>query len=279
MGNLFFTNSLNKKMITAIRYNNAKIAYRIDGEGIPLVLIHGFCEDSTIWDNFITGLKGIKTVRPDISGFGESDLMKSNTIENMADTIKAVLDAEDIKECIMVGHSLGGYAALAFMKKYGNMLQGIGLFHSSPFADTEEKKQERLKSLHFVEKNGHIVYVKQIIPRLFAELFASSNEFLINSLIYKASFYRTASIISALNAMMQRGDYADVIKDASIPVLLIVGKLDRSIPYSVSKKMLDLPQLADIHILSKVAHMGLFTERDNTAKVIQNFAALCRTMG
>ncbi len=266
-------------MITAIRYNGAKIAYRIDGEGIPLVLIHGFCEDSTIWDKFITGLKGIQTIRPDISGFGESDLMKNNSIEDMADSVKAILDAENIKKCIMIGHSLGGYAALAFMEKYGNMLEGIGLFHSSPFADTDEKKQERLKSIHFIEKNGHIVYVKQLIPRLFAELFASSNEFLINSLIYKASFYHTESILSALNAMKQRIDYANVIKKSSIPVLIIVGKLDKSILYSISKKMLDLPQLADIHILSKVAHMGLFTERDNTVKAVQNFTALCRTMG
>ena len=263
-------------MIATTRYNGAKIAYRIDGEGIPLILIHGFCEDATIWDNFITGLTGMKIIRPDISGFGGSELLTNNSIESMAESMKAVLDAEGIKKCIMVGHSLGGYITLAFAKKYGNMLEGIGLFHSHPFPDNDEKKQERLKSIHFIEKNGHIVYVKQLIPRLFAELFASSNEFLINSLIFKASYFRPTSIISALNAMMQRGDYTDIIKNCSVPVLLIVGKLDKSIPYAVSKKMLDLPSVADIHILSTVAHMGLFTERDYTVKVVQEFVSLCK---
>ncbi len=260
------------------RYNGAKIAYRIDGEGVPLILIHGFCEDATIWDNFILGLSGLKIIRPDISGFGESDLPNNNSIEAMAESVKAVLDAEGIKKCIMVGHSLGGYTALAFAKKYPNVLEGIGLFHSHPFPDSDDKKQERVKSMSFIEKNGHIVYVKQVIPRLFAELFASSNEFLINSLIYKASYFRTASILSSLNAMVQRGDYTEVIKNCSIPVLIIVGKLDKSIPYALSKKMLDLPNVADIHIISTVAHMGLFTERDYTVKVVQNFVTLCQTM-
>lgn len=264
-------------MITTIRFNSTKIAYRIDGEGIPLVLLHGFCEDSTIWDNFITGLKGMRIIRPDINGFGESDLPREHSIESSADAMKAILDAEGIRKCIMIGHSLGGYVALAFAKKHPQMIEGLGLFHSHPFLDSEEKKQERLKGLKFLEKNGHIVYVKQVVPRLFAEMFASSNEFLINSLIYKASRFRTASISGSLDAMLKRSDTSDVIKNCKYPVLLIIGKLDKNIPFADSKKMLDLPQIADIHILQKVAHMGLFTERDYTVRAVQNFAALCKS--
>ena len=116
--------------------------------------------------------------------------------------------------------------------------------------------------------NGHIVYVKQLIPKLFAELFATSNEFLINSLIFKASKYHPDTIIGAQQAMLSRPDNSEVLKNISCPVLMIIGKQDKTVSYSFSLKMMPLPTVADIHILPKVAHMGMFTARDKTVKIV-----------
>lgn len=256
------------------------VAYRTEGKGQALVLLHGLCEDGTIWDEFIKPLSGeFQIIRPDLSGFGESDILAESSIDKMADSVKAVLTDLNVSRCVMVGHSLGGYVTTAFAKRHPSIIAGFGLFHSHPFQDTEEKKTERRRAIEFVKRNGHVLYVKQLIPRLFAELFATSNEFLINSLIFKASQYKPETIVSAQQAMLDRADNGDVLKNATCPVLLIIGKQDTSVPFEVSKLMLSLPSIADIVILPRVAHMGLFTAKDRTAKEVRRFVALCNTMG
>ena len=157
-------------------------------------------------------------------------------------------------------------------------MAGLGLFHSHPFEDKPEKKEERTRAIEFVQKNGHILYVKQLIPKLFAELFATSNEFLINSLIFKASKYDPQTIIGAQQAMLNRPDNGKVLEDAKCPVLLIIGKQDKSITYDVSLRMLPLATISDIHILPKVAHMGIFTAKNQTVKIVRNFMGLCDSM-
>lgn len=262
-----------------INFNGKKIVYRVHGKGMPLVLIHGLCEDSTIWDEFIKGLVGdFLIIRPDLSGFGESELLPNHSIDSMADSIKAILDDLNINKCVMIGHSLGGYVSLSFAKRYPSVLTGIGLFHSHPFEDSPEKKEERRKSIEFVKTNGHIVYVKQLIPKLFAELFATSNEFLINSLIFKASKYPPETIVNTQQAMLERPDNSDVLKSINYPVLMIIGKQDKTVPYDLSLKMVNLPTIADIHILPKVAHMGLFTAKDKTVKAVRHFMQLCSAL-
>jgi pimeloyl-ACP methyl ester carboxylesterase len=260
-------------------FEGKRVAYRAEGKGQALVLLHGLCEDSTIWDEFIKTLSGdFHIIRPDLSGFGESEILSEPSIDKMAESVKAVLTDLNVTRCVMVGHSLGGYVTAAFAKRYPSQIAGFGLFHSHPFQDTEEKKGERRRAIEFVQRNGHILYVKQLIPKLFAELFATSNEFLINSLIFKASQYKPETIVGAQQAMLDRADNGDVLKNATCPVLLIIGKQDKSIPFEVSKLMLPLPTIADILILPKVAHMGLFTARDKTAKAVRNFAELCMTL-
>lgn len=261
-----------------IQFKGKKIAYRTQGKGQPLVLLHGLCEDSTIWDEFIKGLPDFLIIRPDLSGFGESEILPEHSIDLMAESVKAILDELHIAKCIMVGHSLGGYVTVALAKRYPSVIVGMGLFHSHPFEDTPEKKEERLKAINFVKQNGHIVYVKQLIPKLFAELFATSNEFLINGLIFKASKYPPATIIGAQEAMLNRPDNSAVLKNAAYPVLLIIGKQDKVVPYDISLKMMPLPTVADIHILPKVAHMGMFTAKDKTVKMIRNFVNLCASV-
>ncbi len=260
-----------------VNFKGTKIAYQLQGKGQTLVLIHGLCEDSTIWDDFIKNLSDFRIIRPDLSGFGASGLLPEHTVELMADSLKAILDDLKIENCVMVGHSLGGYVTMAFAKKYPSVLKGLGLFHSHPFADTEDKKEERRKGIEFIKRNGHVIYVKQLIPKLFADLFATSNEFLINSLIHKATQYSPLTIIGAQEAMLKRPDCGDVLKNLECPALLIIGKQDKTVPYSISLQMLPLATTAEILILPKVAHMGIFTARDRIAKTLNRFMQLCQS--
>lgn len=264
-----------------INFKGNRVAYVLRGElqagNLPLVLLHGLCEDSSIWTTFIEEIPNLTVLCIDFGGFGESDALPNPSVAAMADSVKAVLDSLHIKKCVVVGHSLGGYVAMAVAAAYPSVLAGLGMFHSHPFADTDEKKLQRQKAIEFVKRNGHILYVKQLIPGLFADLFVTSNSFLMNSLIHKATHYKAEAIIGAHQAMINRPDLSTVMRNLACPALIIIGKQDKTVPYDMSLAQVTLPHIADVHILPKVAHMGMFTAKEKTAKATQNFVTLCQS--
>lgn len=262
-----------------VSFKGNRVAYYLRGDlqagKLPLVLLHGLCEDSSIWNEFVAEMPEQTVLCIDLSGFGKSDVLPTPSVTAMAESVKAVLNALHIKKCVLIGHSLGGYVAMAFAGAYPELLAGLGMFHSHPFADSEEKKEQRRKAITFIKRNGHIVYVKQLIPSLFADLFVTSNAFLMNSLIYNATQYKAEAIISAHEAMINRADLSEVMRNLTCPVLIIIGKQDKTVPYELSLAQVALPKVADVHILPKVAHMGMFTAKEKTVKIVRNFVSFC----
>lgn len=150
------------------------LKYTSEGQGRAIVFLHGFCEQKTIWSDFVKGLsKEYRTLCLDLPGFGESELTEDiKNLSGYADKVYETLQALDIGKCLLVGHSMGGYVALAYAKKYASSLSGISLFHSTALADNADKKDNRDKTIEFVESNGAEVYIKHS----FANLFASCNK-------------------------------------------------------------------------------------------------------
>lgn len=121
------------------------LSYFITGKGDrSIILIHGFGEDSRIWKHQINFLENdFRLYIPDLPGTGESKIgNKELSMEWMAEMIKQMMDEEKISQCIMLGHSMGGYVTLAFAELYPERLSAFGLIHSTAYADNEEKKQQ-----------------------------------------------------------------------------------------------------------------------------------------
>src|SRR5687768_2464498 len=122
-------------------YETVAIHYLSEGEGIPVVLLHGFGEDRRVFENQIAFLKDhCRLIVPDLPGSGKSGVLNGEEVSmiSYADCVHALLQHEKIARCILLGHSMGGYITLAFAKKYGEELMGFGLLHSTAFADNEE---------------------------------------------------------------------------------------------------------------------------------------------
>ncbi|HHM21632.1 MAG TPA: alpha/beta hydrolase [Bacteroidetes bacterium] len=248
-------------------------AYQSGGkQGIPVVLLHGFCEDSRMWDEWLPLLPPrLPCLRIDLPGFGRSELPGPVTIESMADAVAAVLKNQNIDRCLLLGHSMGGYVACAFAEKYPAQLAGLCMFHSHPFADSEEKKAARTKAIEFIRKNGHVLFVRQMIPGLFAYDYSKGYPSEVNRLIFYATQYDPEAIIAALAAMRQRPDRSHVLKNIQCPVLFFIGKQDPAIPLSLSLAQTHLPAVADIQIYDDTGHMGMFKSPRRTAKAFRNF--------
>ncbi len=257
-------------------FKSAMINYIITGEGKPVLFIHGFGEDGSIWQNIEIALaSAYKIIVPDLPGSGNSALLPGDKepvgIEDYAEVIHAIVQAENISQLCVIGHSMGGYIAMAFAEKYQSLLSGLGLFHSIAFADDQPKKETRLKAIHFVKANGAHAFLKTTILTLFAEEFQKNNSQLIEVIIDKASKFTDEAVIQYYTAMMNRKERSEVLKHIKIPVLFIIGEKDKAIPLEQSLKQTHLPEHSIVHILPDAAHMGMLESPDECTTFIRQY--------
>ena len=256
-----------------ISYQSSTIFYRVTGKGKPVILLHGFGEDGMIWENQISFFKDhFQLIIPDLPGSGKSSALTTQLVaclpdrqvgmEEYALMVKAILDKEQIAVCTMIGHSMGGYITLAFAEKFPHLLFSFGLLHSTAFADSEEKKSARLKSIEFIQKNGAYEFLKTSLPGLFfmgQDGLNPSNHY-INGLIEKGKLFSSEALIQYYHAMIERPDRTEVLKKFEGPILFIMGEYDNAIPFSQSLQQCYLPDESQIHILRNSAHMGMLEE-------------------
>ncbi len=263
----------------SITNNNSTVVYRVTGTGKLVVLIHGFGEDGTVWQSQIDFLKThFRLIVPDIPGSGESAYVENANIETYAEIIKLIIDAEfqrfpqqRTEGLTIIGHSMGGYITLAIAEKYPAYLNSFGLFHSSAFADNEEKKETRRKAIDFIDVNGTAAFLKLTLPSLFTKVFAQNHPEVITELLDKGKNFTPAALIQYYKAMIGRPDRTAVLKKSEKPVLFIIGEHDMAIPLQSSLQQCYLPSKSHVNILNHAAHMSMFEEKDKVNNILYSF--------
>lgn len=261
-----------------VKSQDKTIAYNVEGKGFPVIFIHGFCEDSHMWDDFKQDLleEKFKVIAIDLPGFGKSSVVLDPSIDIYAQAVLKVIKTLKIDSCILIGHSMGGYVALAIAEIKPELLLGLGLFHSHPYEDSKEKKSARIKQIDFIGKYGHQLYVKQLMPKLFPKRHVLSSPFDIDKLVHRAARFPEEGITGALKAMATRPDRSTVLKNIKCPVLFIVGTEDNAIAKELSQKQLPLPAIAKVHILEGVGHMAMFERKRPVQLIVRRFVDFCR---
>jgi pimeloyl-ACP methyl ester carboxylesterase len=255
-----------------IDINDATLFYRDLGSGEPIVLLHGFAEDGTVWEAVSQGLSpNVRLLIPDLPGSGRSLLLDLMTIESMAAAVKDILDREGIERCILIGHSMGGYIALAFAEAYPERLSAFGFFHSTAYADTEDKKAGRLKSIAFIREHGAAPFIRQSTPNLFAPETREDHPGQVEDMIDRYHGFSAGVLIACLDAMMRRPDRVSVLARSGVPVLFIIGEKDQVVLPEQALAQVAVPALSSIHILPKSGHMGMLEEPAAGAAIIQSF--------
>lgn len=251
------------------------IWYRVTGTGKPVVLLHGFAEDSSVWKYQEKELsEKYQLIIPDLPGSGRSEMTDDMSIEGMAECIHQLLCSElgnDASSVTIIGHSMGGHITLAFAEKYPTMLGAFGLFHSTAYPDSNEKKIARQRGIEFIRKHGSYAFLQQSTPNLFAEVYRTKNASSINDMIEQYKDFDPTALTTYYEAMIQRPDRTAVLRSFSKPVLFIAGKVDKAVPFEDSMKQCHLPQLSYIHMLENSAHMGMWEETGKTNTALTMF--------
>jgi pimeloyl-ACP methyl ester carboxylesterase len=266
-----------------IQFKNVSGFYKVLGSGEPVLLLHGFCGEGAVWNDLISFLpKQHKLIVPDLPGYGKSVFspqttdhsIKGISVEFYAEYIEAILDKEQIEQVTFVGHSMGGYTALAFAEMFPQQIKKLCLFHSHPYEDELEKKENRRRAVQFLEKYGSKLFVEELYNNLFATAFYELQPEKVNSLITMAAQYSKEGLMASCYAMINRKDRSLVMQQLQVPVLLIIGKEDKAIENDKSLNMCALANVTDVAILEGVGHMGMIEAPEQTAQMICNFMHL-----
>lgn len=259
-----------------VSFQDKKIFYRIEGKGKPVFLLHGFGEDGRIWEKQINALKeNYRVIVPDLPGSGQSEMLDGKrTLVDYVEVVKAIADkvirGDDAQFCL-IGHSMGGYITLGFAEKFPELLNSFGLFHSSSFADDEQKIETRNKAIDFIKKNGSEAFLKSSVPDLFSPETKEKHPELISQLINIAKDISPEALIQYYEAMIVRPDRSSVLKTFPHPVLFIIGKHDKAIPMDISLQQCHLPSISSVHILENSGHMGMWEEEKSSNTFLQQF--------
>lgn len=248
--------------------NGIQLAYERRGKGTPLVLLHGFPLDHHLWDEVVPLLKDtFDMILPDLRGFGKSTTVDSPYgMDDYASDVAGLLEQLGVAKAAIVGHSMGGYVALAFARLYPARVSGLGLVSSQVLADAPERKEGRYKSAADVSANGVGGVVETMTAKFTADERLQSYA--------RASMERQqpAAYIGALKAMAERMDSTPLLSSFNFPVVLVHGDADSLIPIDRAREVKEAIPQAHLVEVSGAGHIPMMEAREQTAEALKHLA-------
>lgn len=257
-----------------IQFEGIKVSYRITGKGKTIVLLHGYLETGEAWQPLAGILsEEFRVITVDLPGHGDSGVKgEVHTMEFLAGAVRAVISDAGENRVLMIGHSLGGYVALAFVELFPGLLSGYVLFASHPHADTPEAVAKRNREITVVRAGKKNIMYPGNISMMFAEKNLRSMSADLTRLKRIASRISAEGIIAMLNGMITRPSRQSLVESGTVPLLWLLGRHD--LYFSPERAIRDtrLPHNAEVEILENSGHLGFIEETEKSAELITVFA-------
>jgi pimeloyl-ACP methyl ester carboxylesterase len=220
-------------MLKSIAFRKAHISFIDQGKGRAIVLLHGYLGSKEIWEKTTQNLsRSYRVIAIDLPGHGESECLGyAHSMEMLAKCVKHVMDALRLKKYVLIGHSMGGYTALAFAELFPDSLKGLALLNSTALADSEEKKKDRNRAIQLIKKNKK-VYTRNTIKNLFA---TRNIKYLKEEIAFATKIaLRTGKqgAIASLEGMKDRPNRDIILGMVEYPLLMVIGELDNILPHA-----------------------------------------------
>jgi pimeloyl-ACP methyl ester carboxylesterase len=254
------------------------ISYRRVGSGPVLMLLHGFPANGSLWDQVSDILSADFTLLiPDLPGTGTSELgAHAVSIEQMSSVVPAILDDAELQDCVLAGHSMGGYIGMAALSKYRDRIRGLSLVHSTAAADDEPKREKRAKSIALINNGGREPFVKGMMPGLFSPATREAHPGLISHWTAEGLKVPAASLTTFYQAMMERPDRSAELRDLPVPIQFLLGEEDSTIPWRTVTYQTILPYVSFIERYPDTGHMGMLECPERMAADLSKFVNYCQ---
>lgn len=241
-----------------------------------IVLLHGYLESMLVWEDFVPLLyKSARVVTLDLPGHGISEVKgECHTMEYLAEVVRDALVTLGIERCTLVGHSMGGYVAAAFTELYGNMLDGVVLFSSTPNADTEQKAENRRREIELVRAGKKDLLARTAPSAGFAEQNRRRLSDYIDDLTEQVFITEEDGIVALLNGMIERKDRNEILRKSPVRQMFIFGKNDGYIPLEIAESLAQSHPQARTEYLEASGHMGFIEEPHRSATLLLDFIGI-----
>lgn len=253
-----------------VRFKDIDIHFTEAGEGPAVVLLHGFLESSWMWKDIVSFLKKRhRVVCIDLPGHGKSDCIGYvHSMDEMAEAVYAVLSKLKLRRVHMIGHSMGGYVALAFAERWPDYLKKLVLYQSTARADSSQQKKDRNRVIKLVKENPKS-FVRQAIPMLFRPINRTRLREGVNWVKERALETPPQGIIAALQGMRDRPNRELLLKFPPYPVHIVAGDKDPRIKLEEARAQSEISEHVHLHVIKGIGHMSYIEAPKETIEVFK----------
>jgi 3-oxoadipate enol-lactonase len=235
-----------------------QIAFDDSGAGPPVILLHGFPFNRTLWNEQVNVLSRThRVIAPDLRGFGESDVADGpSTMNVMAQDIAVLMDQLELDRATIGALSMGGYVALAFYKLFPQRVSALVLADTRPQADSEEAKATRSQQAKDALAEGMAGIAHSMLPKLFTPGTVANNPHAVQRVREMMMTTQPAGAAAALIGMAMRDDHSEMLAQINVPTLIMVGREDPITPVSDSENMHKKIAGSQLVIIDNASHVS-----------------------
>lgn len=259
--------------MTLVRIDDIQMAYTDTGMGRPVVLIHGYPFNRSLWNEQVAVLSSsYRVIAPDLRGFGETESAEGPaTMNRMADDVARLMDHLEISQAVIGGLSMGGYVALAFYKQFPSRVRALVLADTRAQADTEETKQTRAQQAEKALSEGMAGIADAMLPKLLTPETVSKRPEVVKRVRDMMLKTKPEGAASALLGMAEREDQTPLLSRIALPTLILVGAEDAITPVADSEKMHNAIAGSRLVVLENAGHVSNLERTDEFNKNLLDF--------
>ena len=251
-----------------------EVGYDDVGTGIPLLFIHGWPHDRTLWAAQLSGLPTFaRCLAPDLRGFGGTSVMGPYSIDQYADDLAAFLAAVGIERAVVCGLSMGGYVALALLRRHRSLLRGLILSSTRAAADTPEAREKRMRLIEFVREHGVEALADRQVKAMVGETTLNSRPDVLEAMRQLMARAPSAGVIGALEAMAARQDSTDLLGGIDVPTLVVSGGEDTFTPPAELRALAGAIAHSRLEVIQGAGHVCCYERPAAFNHVVSEFLA------
>jgi 3-oxoadipate enol-lactonase len=253
--------------------NGVSLAVEVRGHGPAVLFIHGYPVDHSIWAHQLATLDGWTRIAPDLRGMGQSDAPDLGySMETYAGDLAALLDLLGVDQVALVGHSMGGYIAFEFLRRWRDRVRGLVLVDSRAEADTPDGKRNRDAAAAMAKEQGAEAIADAMLTRILGHTTQADAPAIVEQVRAMMAASPVSGLVGALGAMRERPDSAALLPElAGVPTLVIVGDEDELTPPAQARAMADAIPGASLVVIRSAGHLPTVERPAETTDAILAF--------
>ena len=256
-----------------IKSGDAEIAYRVLGDGPPVILLHPFPANHEFWLPVANALSSrYRLILPDLRGHGDSDIGEGPvTMEKHAADIFRIMDDADVGRAPLIGVSIGGYALFEFWRRHRGRVAALGLCNTKAPADPPEARGARLQAANDVIERGTEPFFESMIPRLLGKSTRELRPDLVEGALRMMRKMSPEDVAQVQRGMAERPDSVETLKTINVPTLLITGDEDLLTGRNEAELMRQHISRSELRVIPKAGHYSPWEQPEEAGKVLRQF--------